>query len=202
MRLAFLALLLVACGSESPPAPSPLDATPDTSTLDVVDVPDASSLDGMTADALAPEAAVDATTPDVVDASADAGSDAPEAAVDVSTGVTIEVLDSRGVLLRADQSSADCRSADTTRRYPANFSAVYPEVSIVGVLALNSANHTLEATVPDGGTLTTRPTIIQFGNPYMRDGVRRTNLRVTVQNDLIARGPAVDIVINGCLMVP
>lgn len=196
-RLAFLALLFVACGSENPPAPSPRDATPDTSALDVVDVPDASSLDGMTADA--PEAAVDASAPDVVDAVADVVTDAP--VVDASTGVTIEVWDSRGVSLYASQ-PADCRSADTTRRYPASFSVVYPAVSIVGVLALNSANHAIEATTPDGGMLTTQPSRIQFGNPYTRDGVRRTNLRVTVQNNLIAPGPAVDLVINGCLMVP
>jgi hypothetical protein len=188
--------MLVACGSESPPAPAPLDATPDTSTLDVVDVPDASSLDGVTADVFAPEAAVDASTPDVVDAVA--VTDAPE--VDASTGVTIEVWSDPIRRLYGNASVADCRAADTTRRYPVSFSVTYPEVSIVGVLALNAANHTIEATAPDGGTLTTQPSRIQFGNPYTRDGVRRTDLRVTVQNRLISAGTP-DIVITGCLLV-
>jgi len=199
-RFLAFAFVLVACGSENPPAPSPRDATPDTSALDVVDVPDASSLDGMTADALAPEAAVDASTPDVVDAVADVVTDAP--AVDVSTGVTIEVWSDPIRRLYGNASAADCRGADTTRRYPVSFSVIYPEVSIVGVLALNAANHAIEATVPDGGMLTTQPSRIQFGNPYTRDGVRRTDLRVTVQNNVIAPGPAADIVITGCLLVP
>lgn len=199
MRLACLALLLVACGSETPAPPS-VDATPDTATLDVVDVVDVTSTDVTPLEERAPEAGTDASTPDVVDAVADVATDAPEAAVDASTGVTIEVWDSRGVTLYV-ATPADCRAADTTRRYPASFSVVYPEVSIVGVLALNSANHAIEATVPDGGTLVTQPSRVQFGNPYMLAGMRRTDIRVTVQNRLIATLP-VDLIITGCPMVP
>lgn len=198
MRFACLALLLVACGSETPPAPPSVDATPDTATLDVVDVVDATSADVTPLEERAPEAGTDASTPDVGDAVADVATDAP--AVDASTGVTIEVWDSRGVTLYV-ATPADCRAADTTRRYPASFSVVYPEVSIVGVLALNSANHAIEATVPDGGALTTQPSRIEFGNPYMLAGMRRTDIRVTVQNRLIATLP-VDLIITGCPMVP
>lgn len=199
MRLACLALLLVACGSETPAPPS-VDATPDTSTLDVVDVADASIPDMVPSDELAPEVGTDAATPDAVDAAADvAVADTP--AVDVSTGVTIEVWSDPIRRLYANASAADCRGADTARRYPVSFSVIYPEVSIVGVLALNSANHAIEATAPDGGTLVTQPSRIQFGNPYTRDGVRRTDLRVTVQNRLISAGTP-DIVITGCLLMP
>ena len=204
MRLACLALLLVACGSETPPAPPSVDATPDTATLDADDVV-ATSADVTPLEERAPEAGTDASTPDAstpdaVDAVADVATDAPAVAVDASTGVTIGVLDSRGVTLYA-ATPADCRAADTTRRYPASFSVVYPEVSIVGVLALNSANHAIEATVPDGGALTTQPSRIEFGNPYMLAGMRRTDIRVTVQNRLIATLP-VDLIITGCPMVP
>lgn len=204
MRLACLAcfaLLLVACGSETPPAPPSVDATPDTVTLDVVDVVDATSADVTPLEERAPEGGTDASTPDVVDAVADVATDAPEAAVDASTGVTIEVWSDPIRRLYANASAADCRGADTARRYPVSFSVIYPEVSIVGVLALNSANHAIEATAPDGGTLVTQPSRIQFGNPYTRDGVRRTDLRVTVQNRLISAGTP-DIVITGCLLMP
>lgn len=202
MRFACLALLLVACGSETPPAPPSVDAAPDTATLDVVDVVDATSADVTPLEERAPEAGTDASTPDVVDAVADVATDAPEAAVDASTGVTIEVWSDPITRLYANASATDCRAADTTRRYPASFTVIYPEVAINGVLALNSANHAIEATVPDGGTLVTQPSRIQFGNPYMLAGMRRTDIRVTVQNRLIAPGPAVDIVITGCPMVP
>lgn len=57
-RFLALALLLVACGSESPPAPSPIDATPDNS---MTDVAEASSIDTMTADVFAPEVGADAS---------------------------------------------------------------------------------------------------------------------------------------------
>jgi hypothetical protein len=202
MRLACFALLLVACGSETPHAPPSVDAAPDTVTLDVVDVVDATSADVTPLEERAPDAGTDASTPDVVDAVADVATDAPEAAVDASTGVTIEVWSDPIRRLYANASATDCRAADTTRRYPASFTVIYPEVSINGVLALNSANHAIEATVPDGGTLTTQPSRIQFGTPYMLAGMRRTDIRVTVQNRLIAPGPAVDIVITGCPMVP